>query len=138
MRFLTPEHWKSFEKPDGRFDGVKFEKLVATLLPRIYPGEWTPTKYSWDGKKDFYQQSGEERRWAECKAHKEPISINVVSPTLIMALIDNAKVILLFSYSRINKNARLYLGQFGALTSRTIRVYDDETLEELILRHAQL
>jgi hypothetical protein len=138
MQFLTPEHWKPFERPDGRFDGVKFEQLIATLLPKIYPGEWTPTKYSWDGKKDFYQQSGEERRWAECKAYKEPISINVVSPTLIMALIDDARVILLFSYSRINRNARLYLGQFGVLTSRTVRVFDDETLEELILRHVHL
>ena len=138
MRYLAPEHWRSFQKPDGRFDGVKFEELVATLLPMIYPGEWTRTKYSWDGKKDFYQQSGEERRWAECKAYKEPISINIVSPTLIMALIDNARVILLFSYSKINKNAQLYLGQFATLTSRTIRVFDDETLEELILQNAQL
>jgi hypothetical protein len=138
MRFLAPHHWKSFQKPDGGFDGVKFEELVATLLPAIYPGKWIRTKYSWDGKKDFYQQSGEERRWAECKAYKKPISINIVSPTLIMALIDNAQVILLFSYSPINKNAALYLGQFATLTSRTIRVYDDEVLEELILRHAQL
>jgi tetratricopeptide (TPR) repeat protein len=138
MRYLAPEYWRSFQKPDGRFDGVKFEELVATLLPIIYPGEWTRTKYSWDGKKDFYQQSGGERRWAECKAYKEPISINIVSPTLIMALIDNARVILLFSYSKINKNAHLYLGQFATLTSRTVRVFDDETLEGLILRHAQL
>jgi len=138
MRYLGPEHWRFFQKPDGRFDGVKFEGLVATLLPIIYPGEWTRTKYSWDGKKDFYQQISGERRWAECKAYKEPIPINVVSPTLIMALIDNARVILLFSYSRLNKNAHLYLGQFAILTSRTIRVFDDETLEELILQHAQL
>jgi tetratricopeptide (TPR) repeat protein len=138
MRFLTPEHWVPFQQTDGRFDGVKFEKLVATLLPELYPGEWTPTKYSWDGKKDFYQQRGAERRWAECKAYRDPISINVVSPTLIMALLDDARVILLFSYSRLNKNARLYLGQFASLTSRKIRIFDDEVLEDLILVHADL
>jgi hypothetical protein len=138
MQHLTQEHWKSFEKPDGRFDGVKFEGLVATILPKLYPGKWHQTQYSWDGKKDFYQQSDEERRWAECKAHKEPISINVVSPTLIMALLEDARVILLFSYSRLNKNARWYLSQFASLTKRTIRVYDDETLEQLILTHSDV
>lgn len=138
MRYLTREHWKPFEKPDGRFDGVKFEELVATILPKLYPGKWHPTQYSWDGKKDFYQQRGEERRWAECKAYKKPISINIISPTLIMALLDDAHVILLFSYSRLNKNARLYLGQFAAMMTRTIRVYDDEALEHLILMYANL
>jgi hypothetical protein len=138
MRYLTPEHWQPFMKADGRFDGVKFEKLVATLLPKLYPGKWHPTKYSWDGKKDFYQQKGAERRWAECKAYSKPISINIISPTLIMAMLDDAQVILLFSHSPINKNAQLYLGQFASLTSRTIRVYDDETLEHLILTHADL
>jgi tetratricopeptide (TPR) repeat protein len=133
MRYLTQEHWESFELPDGRFDGVKFERLVETILPKLYPGEWHQTQYSWDGKKDFYQQSGEERRWAECKAYKKPIPINVVSPTLIMALLDDAHVILLFSYSRLNKNARWYLSQFASLTKRTIRVFDDEKLEHLIL-----
>jgi tetratricopeptide (TPR) repeat protein len=138
MRYLTQEHWKSFELSDGRFDGVKFEQLVATILPKLYPGRWQPTGYSWDGKKDFYQQSGDERRWAECKAYKEPISINIISPTLIMALLKDARVILLFSYSKLNRNARLYLGQFATLTERTIRVYDDETLEDLILTHSDV
>jgi hypothetical protein len=138
MRFLTPEHWRAFQQLDGRFDGVKFEELVATLLPKLYPGEWMRTNYSWDGKKDFYQQRGAERRWAECKAHRKSISINIVSPTLVMALINDARVILLFSYSRINQNARLYLGQFGSLTSKTIRIFDDEILEELILTQADL
>jgi hypothetical protein len=138
MRYLTQEHWKAFEKSDGRFDGVKFEGLVATILPKLYPGTWHPTQYSWDGKKDFYQQSGEEQRWAECKAYKESISINIVSPTLVMALLKDARVILLFSYSRLNRNARLYLGQFASLTKRTIRVYDDETLEHLILTHSDV
>jgi tetratricopeptide (TPR) repeat protein len=133
MRYLTQEHWKSFELPDGRFDGVKFERLIEVILPNLYPGEWHQTQYSWDGKKDFYQQSGEERRWAECKAYKKPIPINVVSPTLIMALLDDARVILLFSYSKLNKNAQWYLSQFAALTKRTIRVFDDEKLEHLIL-----
>lgn len=138
MRHLTQEHWKSFQMPDGRFNGVKFEELVATILPKLYPGKWRQTQYSWDGKKDFYQQSGEERRWAECKAYKDPLSINVVSPTLIMALLEDARVILLFSYSRLNKNARWYLSQFASLTKRTIRVYDDETLEHLILTHSDV
>jgi hypothetical protein len=138
MRHLTQEHWKSFQMPDGRFNGVKFEELVATILPKLYPGKWRQTQYSWDGKKDFYQQSGEERRWAECKAYKNPLPINVVSPTLIMAMLEDARVILLFSYSRLNKNARWYLSQFASLTKRTIRVYDDETLEHLILTHSDV
>lgn len=138
MRYLTQEYWKPFEKPDGRFDGIMFERLVSRLLPRLYPGEWHQTKYSWDGKKDFYQQTGVERRWAECKAYRDPISINIISPTLIMALLEDAHVILLFSYSQINKNARWYLSQFASLTSRIIRVFDDEVLEHLILTSADL
>lgn len=138
MKYLTPEHWKPFMKPDGGFDGVKFEKLVAEILPKLYPGNWQPTGYSWDGKKDFYLQKGTELRWAECKAYKKSISINIISPTLIMALIKDVHVILLFSYSRINRNARLYLGQFASLTSRSICFYDDETLENLILQYADV
>lgn len=135
MRFLTPEHWVSFQRPDGRFDGLRFEQLIETLLPKLYPGDWIPTQYSWDGKKDFYQQRGAERRWAECKAHRESISINVVSPTLIMALINDAQVVLLFSYSKLKRGARMYLSQFSSLTGRTVRVFDDEILEDLILTH---
>jgi hypothetical protein len=138
MQFLTPEHWVAFQQPDGRFDGLKFEKLIGTLLPKLYPGDWIQTQYSWDGKKDFYQQRGAERRWAECKAHRESISINVVSPTLIMALLNDAQVVLLFSYSKLKRGARMYLSQFGSLTGRIVRVFDDEILEDLILTHGDV
>jgi hypothetical protein len=133
MRYLTDIHWASFRQAD-RFDGKKFEDLVQLLLPSVYPGKWVRTKQSWDGKKDFVQREGGTKRWAECKMYKSPLSINIISPTLVMALIDNATIILIFSYSRLNDNALRYLAQFGSITTRTIHVFDDEELESLILR----
>ncbi len=135
MRRLTKEYWRGFQTADGKFDGIRFEDMVAELLPKLFPGSWQRTQYSWDGKKDFFQQQDGIRRWAECKAYRESISINVISPTLVMALIDNANVIIFFSYSRLNDNARWYLAQFGNQTSRTIYVYDNKVLEAAICRY---
>ncbi|HEX2834442.1 MAG TPA: AAA family ATPase [Thermoanaerobaculia bacterium] len=65
--------------------------------------------------------------------YEKAISINIISPTLVMAMIDDASLILIFSFSPLNKNARLYLGQYAKATNKDVRVYDEETLEELIL-----
>jgi len=138
MRGLTKDYWRRFQTADGKFDGVRFEDMVAGLLPKLFPGEWQRTQYSWDGKKDFFQQHGGVRRWAECKAYRNSISINVLSPTLVMALIDDAQVIIFFSYSPLNDNARWYLAQFAHQTSRTIYVYDDKILEKAICEHLDI
>jgi tetratricopeptide (TPR) repeat protein len=106
---------------------------VQLLLPTIYPGTWEATQASWDGKRDFQRFRGGAREWAECKMYEKAISINVISPTLVMAMIEEASLLLIFSFSPLNRNARWYLGQYAAATNKDVRVYDDETLEALIL-----
>ena len=133
MNLLTERYWSSFRTPTGTFSGTRFEELVRDLLPYLWPGTWRQTQSSWDGKRDFEGVEGGEIRWAECKMYEKRVSINVLSPTLVMALIEQAGLILFFSYSRINDNAIRYLAQFALITGKTIGVYDDEALETAIL-----
>jgi tetratricopeptide (TPR) repeat protein len=65
--------------------------------------------------------------------YEKNISINILAPTLVLALIEEADLILIFSFSKLNRNARFYLGQYARATGKDVRVYDDERLERLIL-----
>lgn len=146
MKFLTLDHWKPYfwDIKADKFCGTKFEDLVACLLQLEYPGlrsaeKWARTEKSWDGKRDFYQclSKGDKSllRWAECKAYQEPITFNILAPTLIMSTLREAGEVLFFSYSRLNREAIKELQEFGAVHQKRILVYDDEKLEELILKY---
>ena len=93
--------WHQFTKefPDAPNKGIVFEDLVEELLKVMYRNEkWYRTALSYDGKKDFAYPDGSETpdlKWAECKNYKERLSLNVISPTLVMGAIDGIKSIIL-------------------------------------------
>lgn len=134
MKYLTD--WNAF-KENGSFNGNLFEDLVKELLACMYPNViWEQTKKSWDGNKDFVSkglQSNE--KWAECKCYKKKLDLKVLAPTLVMSTVSNIKDILIFSYSEINTNAKRKIAQFAESQEATIIVYENEVLEELILKY---
>lgn len=146
MQLLTFEHWCPYfwDAKLDRFNGVKFENMVAQLLeleyPALYPGEeWHRTELSWDGKRDFYQRvlsSGRDwMRWVECKAYQKSISFNVLAPTLIMSTLRDINEVIFFSYSQLNREAVSALQEFAQVHQKRVRIFDDGKLEQLILSH---
>jgi hypothetical protein len=136
MDYLKPEYWLSFKGRAERYDGVKFEDLVSHLLPQLEESIWRSTSASWDGSRDFETVVEGKQVWAECKIYRDRLSIRVISPTLVMAIIDKADVIFFFSYSPLNRNARRHLSHYQFQTGKQIRIFDDVTLETLILQNA--
>lgn len=131
MRYLTGEHWAHFQ--DDTRKGVAFEDLVQQLLPRVIPGRWVRTKPSWDRSRDFWRRYNGDTVAAECKFYRDPISLKILSNTLVMAIIDDLARIIFFSYSRLNRNTISHLSAFSTQTGKSVEVYDDEKLEQLIL-----
>lgn len=131
MEYLSRNFWKCFVKDDGKFDGIKFEELVKRLLPLLGVTNLNETKISWDRSRDFEDKN--KKIWAECKIYKDNISIRTISPTLVMAIIDKPNTIYFFSYSSLNQNAIQHLSQFQDTTKVRLYVFDDLSLEKLIL-----
>lgn len=114
MRILVSKYWTAFKKTiinkDGKKktvkDGKKFEELVKNILDLEYgKNRWQDTGETWDGSRDFEWRTPDSYKWAECKNYSSNISLNVISNTLIMAMIDFADEILIFSYSKIKEPA---------------------------------
>lgn len=142
MRHLDDDAWVQFKR-HGRvpvcFNGDEFETLVRILL-KEFPGTWEATPRTRDGGKDVVDRSIlSDIAWAECKMYRAPISLQVVSNTLVMAIIEsNVRRIFLFSYSDITDNAKHYLARYGSLTGKKVQVYDGDLLEVLILRSSEV
>ncbi|MDQ0361637.1 hypothetical protein [Breznakia pachnodae] len=142
MKYLTEKYWINFEKKvvikgvkKIIKDGKKFENLIKDLLALEYgDNKWVPTQDSWDGSKDFYFYN-DNNKWAECKNYKSDISLNTLSPTLVMAEIKGIDEILFFCYSQIIDNARYKIINFCNRTNKIVKFYDDTTLEQLIIKH---
>lgn len=146
MRVLVAKYWSHFKKiiitKDGKKklvrNGKKFEELVKTILDLEYGKDhWIETGETWDGSRDFEWKTHEYYRWAECKNYESNISLNIISNTLVMAMIDFADEILIFSYSKIKKPVLEKLIQFADVSQKILRIYADESLEELILKHIE-
>lgn len=145
MRVLTSKYWqKKFKKTiidkNGKKhvvrDGKKFEELVQKILDLEYgPNHWKATGNSWDGSRDFEWRTAHSYKWAECKNYEQKISLNVLSNTLVMAMIDFADEILIFSYSKIKQPVLNRLMQFADVSQKKIKIYADESLEEIIFSH---
>lgn len=138
MRHLTESAWEAFVIRDGnskRFNGDKFEQLIRALLRARFPGDWAGTPKTRDGGKDVVDRSiPGSVAWAECKMYRMAISLQVVSNTLVMAIIgSDVKRIMFFSYSEMINNAKDHLARFATNTGKTIQVFDAEMLEALIL-----
>ncbi len=119
--------------------GILFEDLVEKLIGAMFPNEiWRRTQASYDGKKDFvypYETFLKEQKWAECKNYIDNLSINVISPTLVMSSIENIEQIYFFSYSQLNNNAIDAILQFCNSSNKKITVYDGNLLEALICKY---
>lgn len=136
MKVLTAEKWGKFGS-----DGILFEELTKDLLELEYPGKtFHLTKHSHDGGKDgvcqipLLEQTNAEI-WMECKYHKDALPIHEVAMTLVMAMLDNARQIIFFSYSGVNREFNKYIARYKEQMRIDVNVYDDEALENLILKH---
>ena len=136
MKYLSTYFEKKFRKDDGKFNGTKFESLIKELLPILGVKNLNETKISWDRSRDF--EDRQRKVWAECKMYRENISIKIISPTLVMAIIDKPNTIYFFSYSPLNNNAIKHLSQFQSNAGVEIIVFDDTNLESLILSNSQV
>lgn len=134
MKYLKEEDWRLFVLPNHKRDGIQFEKLVAKILELMFgPNTWVPTQKSWDGSKDFYWYFESSRKWAECKNYACPISLDVISPTLVMAQIMLVDELLFFSYSKINRQTKEKIILYAQSGKKKVYCYDDDALEQLIL-----
>ncbi|WP_197282218.1 ATP-binding protein [Dethiosulfatarculus sandiegensis] len=103
-------------------------------MEKLEGGRWIRTPHSWDRGRDFFRADCRTIA-AEAKNRKAPLSISSLSPTLVMAVADNLGEVIFFSYSRINSNAIEHLSAFEEQTRIRIRVFHDDSLEDLILRY---
>jgi hypothetical protein len=133
-RIISEAFWKeSFLRPDGRYDGKKFEQLALELLERIYGHGWRPTASSHDGSRDYEKVDKDGWMWAECKAYSDKLSIYVLSPTLVMALLEQPHTIIVISRSRLNKNAVRHLSSYQAISGKSIIAYDGDVLDHAVI-----
>jgi tetratricopeptide (TPR) repeat protein len=129
--------WASFLSQDqsGRYDGLRFEELALALLRARFPGNWEPTKMSHDGSRDFVMRVGDIEHWAECKSYREKISFHIISPTLIMALLQSVGKVIFFSRSDFNENALGIIGRYGARLEKEIVLFAGDSLVDLVFQH---
>jgi hypothetical protein len=133
-RIIPEIYWqKSFRGPDGKYDGKKFEDLASNILNRLHGDGWKPTPSSHDGSRDFEKRDSRGQLWAECKAYSDNLPIYVLSPTLVMALIEDPHTVIILSRSPLNDNAVRRLGAYQAITSKKIVTYDGLVLDDAIL-----
>lgn len=127
-------YWDKFLTND-KYDGIIFEDLIEELLTLMYGKKWERTPKTHDGSKDFYLNIEDETLWAECKNYKDSISLKTLAPTLVMAQVCNANMILFFSRSMINRFAKEKITAYAHRTAKKVLFYDGELLEKLIIKH---
>ena len=117
--------------------GVLFEDLIETLLKAQFDENyWKRTQTTNDGKKDFVHPDLENAtEWLECKNYKENLSINIISPTLILGAIEGVSRIYIYSRSPLNDNALEDICVYGEKHDREIIVYDGRLLEYCIYEY---
>lgn len=119
--------------------GIQFEDMIEKLLLSMFPEEsWKRTGESYDGKRDFVYPAEEylkERKWAECKNYTSNLSLNIITPTLIMGAIKNIECIFFFSYSPLNDTAIENLLHYSKKENSIIKIFDGNLLESLICKY---
>lgn len=136
MRYLTKDAWCNFKR-----DGHLFEDLVGEILRLEYPDtNFSHVGGPHDGGKDFLTQlsmlaDAKEDVWVECKYHTTTLSFHDVSMTLLMAYIENARQILVFSYAPLTSTFQVQCNRYTARTGVKVCVFADTALEQLILKH---
>lgn len=136
-RFIAESAWTRFlieSNGSARYDGILFESLVRDLLARFFAGSWEQTSRSWDGGRDFVDRSiSGGGQWAECKMYRRNVGIRVLSPTLVMAIMERVHSLFIFSFSEVNAPAKRHLARLGIDQKMSVRLYDGPLLDRLIL-----
>lgn len=133
---LTDECWKEFKQ-----DGLLFEELIGDLLALEYPGKtFRRTQTTHDGSRDWELSMPllhglNADIWFECKYRKDNLAADEVAMTLVMAYIEDARQIVFFSYSPVNREFTKKISRFSERSKIPVFIYDDVLLESLILRH---
>ena len=141
MEHLTEKYWCKF-KDTEKNDGKLFEKFIKELLAIEYPNyNFMHTKQTRDGAKDITSSSkllfGKEiSLWMECKNYNDKLSFNDISSTLLMAYLEDAKQLIFFSYSKVNREFYKYIARYTDRTKIDVKIFDDVALEQLILKNA--
>lgn len=122
--------------------GIKFENLIEKLLYAMFAGEdcWHRTQETNDGKKDFFRYINgnfNEQEWAECKNYANNLSINILSPTMVMAALENIKTVYFFSRSPLNYNAVESVVRYSQTTGKKVYIIDGKLLEAYIVKYWQ-
>jgi len=65
--------------------------------------------------------------------YRTALSLRVLSPTLVMAIMGKIRSLLLFSFSEVNAPARRHLARLGRDQDMDVRLYDGDILDGLIL-----
>src|ERR1041384_7958784 len=139
QRSIPDKIWqKHFISASGSYDGDRFETLSLELLKAEFGGDWSRTKRSYDGNKDFVLEFQNRTIWAESKAYAKTLTYHVVSPTLFMALIGQPEAIVLISRSGIHERSKRYLAQFQRKTGKRIIALDGDTLDRLIISNGTI
>lgn len=140
MKYLKNFFENNFEiiKEDGNVirNGIKFENLVEQILKCEFPNcTVKPTQFTHDGGKDFVIISENIEIWAECKNYKKSLNLKNIANTLVFAHLNCISEVLVFSYSKLTKNTLDSISNFFKHDNKIVRIYDDESLENLILFH---
>lgn len=115
-------------------DGIEFENIIENLLHDMFPGViWHTTPVTNDGNKDFYTVHDQHTIWAECKNYGSPIDMKVLSPTLVMAQLNNTNEIYFFSSSQINDPTKRKICFYSQINNKKVHFIDDRVLENLLL-----
>lgn len=131
MRVIKPENFLNKS-------GFSFENLISKLLYEEYGEVFKQTPYTNDGGKDFESLPTlltNKKIWAECKKYISVLSYNDITKTLLMAYIKKINKVLIFSYSPVNRRFYKNIAEYKQRTGVEIEVYDDERLENLLLKY---
>jgi len=145
-RLIIESYWSNILDNSKQTQGKKFENLIEDLLKIKYKNlSWIPTGVTHDGKKDFWCSKPliEEDNlvntqiWAECKCYNDNLSIDIISGTILFAILKEPSVLLIFSYSPLNKNAQKSI---GLIDKKILNVlcYDGSNLDKEIAGHDEL
>ena len=99
----------------------------------MYGHGWKPTLTTHDGSRDFQRRDRDGWLWAECKAYSERLSVYAISPTLIMALIEDPHTVIVVSRSHLNNNAARHLSAYQSISTKRIIALDGLVLDNAIL-----
>jgi tetratricopeptide (TPR) repeat protein len=133
-RIIPEKFWRdSFLLPNGRYNGHKFERLALDLLEILYGHGWQATLTTHDGSRDFERHDKNGSLWAECKAYNERLSVYPISPTLVMALIEDPHTVIIVSRSSLNENAVRHLAAYQSVSTKRIAALDGLVLDNAIL-----